>query len=301
MAHRISSQLLILIAVVGFTAHNSLAQSCILLNGEASEYVWKGTTTFDSNMGSFSIQGNFSNGAEVSYNGLFPGGRSSWWTFDLAEKDKNPLAVASYYPAVRFPFNDGAHGIDFSGDGRGCNNQFGTFAVLDIAYDEGGVPTRLAADFEQHCENVGIALLGQVRMNTCGATYTDTCVGQFFAAQQLFTTGRPVVAAALTQAKRKRNTAIKRYQALPYRCRARTTPPPAFPNIRVPNASTAPAAPAPSAGFFPYTAFQRCQERLAFVQTKQATLLTVQQKIDAQNVKSTRLIARYKSLAQTCH
>ena len=60
------------------------------------------------------------------------------------------------------------NGIDFDGHGRGCNQTVGRFDVLEIQTDSvGGGITRLAVDFEQHCETAGApALFGSYRVNS---------------------------------------------------------------------------------------------------------------------------------------
>jgi hypothetical protein len=55
---------------------------------------------------------------------------------------------------------DSTAGLDFGGDGRGCNTSNGTLWIDDIATDPGGEPTRLAIRIEQHCEGVVPALYG---------------------------------------------------------------------------------------------------------------------------------------------
>ncbi len=60
--------------------------------------------------------------------------------------------MGTYYDAERYPFNDEWHpGISVSGDGRGCNQNRGSFTVRDIAYTQGTV-TRLDLSYVQYCE-----------------------------------------------------------------------------------------------------------------------------------------------------
>lgn len=49
---------------------------------------------------------------------------------------------------------------------RSCNTISGRFVIFDIAVDTSGVLTRLAANFEQHCEGAPPALVGIVRFNS---------------------------------------------------------------------------------------------------------------------------------------
>lgn len=85
------------------------------------------------------------------------------WTLDLAGDDGRPIHVGAYENATRAPFSAPGNGVDFGGAGRGCNTITGRFDVLDIAYDNNGKVTRLAVDFEQHCEGMVPALLGSLR------------------------------------------------------------------------------------------------------------------------------------------
>jgi hypothetical protein len=79
-----------------------------------------------------------------------------------------PLQIASYPNATRFPFEAvTAPGLAIAGNGRGCNQDFGQFTVLDIVYDASGNVSRFAADFEQHCETpTAPALVGAIRYNS---------------------------------------------------------------------------------------------------------------------------------------
>ena len=89
------------------------------------------------------------------------------WTLSLKAPGGGPLLVGSYENAQRAAFAAaGSPGLDFSGNGRGCNVVSGRFDVLDAAYDASGNVQRMAVDFEQHCEGVLPALFGQLRYNS---------------------------------------------------------------------------------------------------------------------------------------
>jgi len=73
--------------------------------------------------------------------------------------------VPGVYAATRFPFQAAEDaGLSITGIGRACNEVWGRFVVIDVAYDAGGAIERFAADFEQHCEGVATALVGSVRI-----------------------------------------------------------------------------------------------------------------------------------------
>lgn len=66
---------------------------------------------------------------------------------------------------MRNPFEaPGAPGLDFSGDGRGCNKLSGRFTVSEGRYGPQGLIRSLRARFEQHCEGAAPALRGEVRV-----------------------------------------------------------------------------------------------------------------------------------------
>ncbi|WP_129449635.1 hypothetical protein [Methylibium sp. Pch-M] len=95
------------------------------------------------------------------------------WSIDLASPNGEPLVPGTYVDAWRAAFRNGHNGVDFYGDGRGCNEVFGSFIVLEIGYDSTGRLNRFAADFEQRCETVtSPQLRGSVRINsTISPTY----------------------------------------------------------------------------------------------------------------------------------
>jgi hypothetical protein len=91
---------------------------------------------------------------------------STWWDLYFAAPDDGPLVPGVYENAMRWPFQDpGRPGLSVSGDGRGCNTVTGRFVVHEAVYDS-GTPTRLAVDYEQHCEGGAAALFGWVRFNS---------------------------------------------------------------------------------------------------------------------------------------
>jgi hypothetical protein len=75
------------------------------------------------------------------------------------------LTVGSYTGATRYPFNTTEPGIDFSGNGRGCNTISGEYFIDDFAYDAQGT-TRLAARWVHRCEGGTLPEYGWVTYNT---------------------------------------------------------------------------------------------------------------------------------------
>jgi hypothetical protein len=72
---------------------------------------------------------------------VFPSG--SFWHLRLAAPLGQQLVPGSYENATRWPFQASTvPGLDFSGDGRGCNTLTGRFQVLEATYGPSGYITR---------------------------------------------------------------------------------------------------------------------------------------------------------------
>ena len=71
---------------------------------------------------------------------------------------------AGYYGDLqRYPFHNPVKGgLSWSGQGRGCNELTGWFAVDSVTYDAGAI-TAVELRFEQHCEGDAPALFGAIR------------------------------------------------------------------------------------------------------------------------------------------
>ncbi len=96
---------------------------------------------------------------------------STLWIIELAAPKGQALHTGIYTKAERAGFRKAsASGIDVFGDGRGCNQVFGSFTVTRIAVDVQGHVTGLAATFVQHCESpTAPALRGLVRFGVVGS------------------------------------------------------------------------------------------------------------------------------------
>ena len=90
------------------------------------------------------------------------------WTVWLAAPRGQSLHPGTYSNAVRAAFRTGsAPGIDVFGDGRGCNNVSGSFAVTKLTVDQTGNVQSFEARFEQYCESRGApALRGFIRIGS---------------------------------------------------------------------------------------------------------------------------------------
>jgi hypothetical protein len=101
------------------------------------------------------------NGRGVTVNVGGPGG----WTLNFGGPGNRFLEVGEYDGAKRFPFSGDAPGIEFYGNGRGCNIIAGKFVVWEIEV-KGNQVVRLAIDFIQRCEEKMPPLYGSLRINS---------------------------------------------------------------------------------------------------------------------------------------
>jgi hypothetical protein len=86
-----------------------------------------------------------------------------YWTLDFAAPQGQELVPGTYLNATRYPGQaPTVPGLDFSGDGRGCNTLSGQFTINDILFGGDGSLQRLQATFEQHCDGFGAALRGTI-------------------------------------------------------------------------------------------------------------------------------------------
>ena len=89
----------------------------------------------------------------------------SFWFLNMAAPAGQQLVPGTYQGATRWPFQEpSTPGLDFSGDGRGCNTSTGQFQVLEAVYAPLGYVQRFHATFEQHCEGAEAALFGEIQI-----------------------------------------------------------------------------------------------------------------------------------------
>jgi hypothetical protein len=86
------------------------------------------------------------------------------WDGSFAPMSSLSQVAPGYYGDLRrWPFNNPAKGgLQWSGNGRGCNSVDGWFAVDEISY-VGGEPASLDMRFEQRCNGASAALHGRIR------------------------------------------------------------------------------------------------------------------------------------------
>lgn len=85
------------------------------------------------------------------------------WTGDFQTMMAISRLQAGYYRnLIRYPFHNPVKGgLDWYGEGRGCNSVTGWFVVDSVSY-AGDVLTAIDLRFEQHCEGDSAALHGQI-------------------------------------------------------------------------------------------------------------------------------------------
>jgi hypothetical protein len=87
---------------------------------------------------------------------------------NVAPSEGQTLSVGIYEDATRWPFQETDEpGFDFSGDGRGCNELFADYEILEVVIDENQGIQSFALDFTQQCEFIDAPeLKGKVRINS---------------------------------------------------------------------------------------------------------------------------------------
>lgn len=130
-----------------------------------------------------SAPGDFVGGQSADYTGsaVRVGGslsavtvEAAGWILDLSAHTGEQLAPGTYPDAGRGSFRTGP-GISVSGNAHGCDHDYGTFTIYQIASDSTGAITRLNATFSQRCEwTTAPPLVGFVRYNATSATPVPT-------------------------------------------------------------------------------------------------------------------------------
>lgn len=96
-----------------------------------------------------------------------------WWYVDIAAPRDEQLRPGRYTDAERASFRTGrAPGLDVSGNGRGCNEVYGSFTVHQIEVTDTGSIAVFDASFTQRCES-GTAprLTGRVKYQAYPLSY----------------------------------------------------------------------------------------------------------------------------------
>jgi hypothetical protein len=90
------------------------------------------------------------------------GDNGDWWSAEFEAGNGDILVPGDTYSATRYPFNGTGPGMDFSGNGRGCNELDGEFTVTSASFDDDGHMQSFGVTFTQHCEHGVPALRGSL-------------------------------------------------------------------------------------------------------------------------------------------
>lgn len=129
----------------------------IAFSSSTGDYIGQGKeTVITDEYGNFSMRLNSKNQIYIHYRG------STFWSLNLAAPQESRLSAGTYNGAQRSAANS-RPGLDFSGDGRGCNQLKGNFTINNIVFsaDETEVLV-LDATFVQYCEGGSASLMGRV-------------------------------------------------------------------------------------------------------------------------------------------
>ncbi|HET9727952.1 MAG TPA: hypothetical protein VFR41_00950 [Acidimicrobiia bacterium] len=131
------------------------------LTSDAGDYVGQGMSKlYDGDTSVFGLTSYGSNGGFV----YTASGLSDNWTAIITPPTGGTLAKGQTYTTLRFANVTNA-GLDFFGDGRGCNQSSGKMTINALQRDGSGAITALNVTLEQHCENAVPALHATIRYN----------------------------------------------------------------------------------------------------------------------------------------
>lgn len=122
---------------------------------DAGDYIGSGESKSYTNSSSiFSLTG-----SDTSFTYSVSGLRDNW-NASISAPIGQKLKVGTYSTAR---FNDETHaGLDFSGNGRGCNSSTGQLKISAIDVDSKNKITGFTATFTQHCEGLAPAINGKI-------------------------------------------------------------------------------------------------------------------------------------------
>ena len=101
---------------------------------------------------------------------------SASWSGDFQGMNGLTQLQPGYYGNLqRYPFHDPSRGgLDWIGEGRGCNTVSGWFVVDSVTYTSGTV-SAIDLRFEQHCEGATPALHGKIHWTVSGTRARPHC------------------------------------------------------------------------------------------------------------------------------
>ena len=157
------------IALLGYVlcapAFAATPVTVLVLNSQPGDYIGQGQSlSFTPADGTFAVS---SSGSTVTLS-FHNSDYSQSWYLDFGTPVSGKFAKGEYVGATRTAFRSPTRpGVDVFGDGRGCNTDSGQFLVSDFILAPDGTVSRVAVDFEQHCESPSApALYGSIRYNS---------------------------------------------------------------------------------------------------------------------------------------
>jgi hypothetical protein len=149
----------------GAPVHAAATVTSLSFTSAAGDYIGQGLTeSFDSSTATITTGGYALVGATAGSLWVNVSTATENWEVFLSPPAGQQLQPGTYQNALRAPFNGSSPGLSVSGDGRGCNNDYGSFAISQLGFASNGALTLLDADFTQHCESAGAPpLQGTVR------------------------------------------------------------------------------------------------------------------------------------------
>jgi hypothetical protein len=137
----------------------------IYLESQAGDYIGQGRTHLYSQADAAITVSDAGGRLAVSING-----NENWFGDFQVMSSISFLEVGYYGDLERYPFqNPVKGGLNWSGEGRGCNTLTGWFVVDSVTYD-GDTLTAIDLRFEQHCEGGVPALNGEIHWDISDST-----------------------------------------------------------------------------------------------------------------------------------
>ena len=124
----------------------------VLFVSASGDYIGQGQTYATTDTNAFSFSGTVS--------GISVGAFGFGFTF---VPGTGSLTLGTYANATRWPFNGGGPGIDISGNGRGCNNECGTFTILELHTNVSGQIDHCWITYSNSCECFMAPETGEIR------------------------------------------------------------------------------------------------------------------------------------------
>jgi hypothetical protein len=157
-----SGSLQVLQHVVNVTQRAALGGSVVSFVSDTGDYIGQGWTLLHEAPTSTFTPTLDASRNRLSWRIIGSDGLSTLnWNFELAAPQGQQLVPGTYVNATRYPFQaPTVPGLNFSGDGRGCNQLSGQFTITEAVYGGDGSVQRFRATFEQHCEGAGPAMRG---------------------------------------------------------------------------------------------------------------------------------------------